>query len=179
MKRLILTTDSSGAGSIGAARLADLVIVLERRLVWGPPLSQAQLDAFFEVRNAVRGSQDRGLHWQDYTTEWRLERSGGKDLSLIEFCSRYDQIELWIDPDPNAQLNLVWLLDFLGAHDEPVSKMKFVQADFAIPAREPEEQGGNPYASASPEVTSIWPALRGGHIARRRPRTGSTCLRWI
>jgi hypothetical protein len=139
MKRLILTTDSSGAGSIGAARLADLVIVLERRLVWGPPLSQAQLDAFFEVRNAVRGSQDRGLHWQDYTTEWRLERSGGKDLSLIEFCSRYDQIELWIDPDPNAQLNLVWLLDFLGAHDEPVSKMKFVQADFAIPAREPEE----------------------------------------
>ena len=135
MKRLILTTDASGAGSIGAARLADLVITLERRLVWGPPLSQAQLDAFF----AVRGSQDRGLHWQDYTPEWRLERSGGKDLGFIEFCSRYDQIELWIDPDPNAQLNLVWLLDFLGAHEEPASKMKFVQADFAMPEREPEE----------------------------------------
>ena len=135
MKRLILTTDSSGAGSIGAARLADIVIALERRLVWGPPLSQAQLGAFF----TARGSQDLGLHWQDYTPAWRLGRSGGKDLGFIEFCSRYDQIELWIDPDPNAQLNLIWLLDFLRAHEEPASKVKFVQADFAIPEREPEE----------------------------------------
>jgi hypothetical protein len=139
MARLILTTDSSGAGSIGAARLADFVITLERRLVWRPPLSQAQLDAFFEVRNGARGSQDWGLHWQDYTPEWRLERSGGMDLGFIEFCARYDQIELWIDPDPNAQLNLVWLLDFLNSRDEPVSRMKFVQADFTIPDRRPKE----------------------------------------
>ena len=35
MKRFVLTTDSSAAGGIGAAGLADFVIVLERRLVWG------------------------------------------------------------------------------------------------------------------------------------------------
>jgi hypothetical protein len=47
MKRLVLTTDSSGAGGIAAAGLADFVIVLERRLVWGLPLSQVQSDAYF------------------------------------------------------------------------------------------------------------------------------------
>jgi len=133
MKRLILTT--SGAGNIGAARLADFVITLGRRLVWGPPLSQAQLDASF----AARTPQEEGLHWQDYTPAWRLERSGGKDLGLIEFCARYDAIELWIDPDPNAQLNLVWLLDFLRDHETLAWTTKYVQADFVVAGREPGE----------------------------------------
>jgi hypothetical protein len=50
MKRLVLTTRDSSAGGIGAAGLADFVIVLGRRLVWGPPLSQAQLGAYFMAR---------------------------------------------------------------------------------------------------------------------------------
>ena len=36
MTRLIVTTDSSTAGAIQQAGLADLVIAIERRLVWGP-----------------------------------------------------------------------------------------------------------------------------------------------
>jgi hypothetical protein len=35
MKRLILTTDDSGAGCIKVAGLADFAITLGRRLVWG------------------------------------------------------------------------------------------------------------------------------------------------
>jgi hypothetical protein len=128
MRRLVLTTDSSAAGGIGAAGLADFVIVLGRRLVWGPPLSQAQLDAYFTAQAA----QEEGLHWQDHTPAWRLERSGGKDFGLIEFCSAYDSIELWIDPDPNAQLNLIWLLDFLRGHGQLALKTILVQADVSI-----------------------------------------------
>jgi hypothetical protein len=125
---LVLTTDSSGSGAIGAAGLADFVIVFERRLVWGPPLSQAQLDAYFTART----TQEQGLHWQYHTPAWRLERSGGKGLGLIEFCARYDTVELWIDPDPNAQLNQIWLLDFLRGHEQLALKMGLVHADVSI-----------------------------------------------
>jgi hypothetical protein len=58
---------------------------------------------------------------------------------LIEFCAGYDSIELWIDPDPNAQLNMIWLLDFLRGHGRLSAQMKFVQADFAIGGKGPEE----------------------------------------
>jgi hypothetical protein len=126
MKRLILTTSDSGSGSIGATGLADFVITLERRFAWGPLPSGAQLEAFFSARTA----QERGLHWQDFTPARRFEKPGGKDLGLIEFCARYESVELWIDPDPNAQLNLLWLLDYLYADEKLVSKVKFVQADF-------------------------------------------------
>ena len=47
MTRLIVTTDSSTAGAIQRAGLADLVIAIERRLVWGPLPSGAELEAFF------------------------------------------------------------------------------------------------------------------------------------
>ncbi len=30
---------------------------------------------------------------------------------MIDLCERCETIELWIDPDPNAQLTLIWLLD--------------------------------------------------------------------
>jgi hypothetical protein len=48
-------------------------------------------------------------------------------------------VELWIDPDPNAQLSLIWLLDFLRGHGQLAAQMEFVQADFVIGSFEPDE----------------------------------------
>src|SRR5215831_2233749 len=107
MTRLILTADSSAAGALELAGLGDLVIAVERRLVWGPLPSEAQLEAFFAERRA----QDQGLHWLDDTPPWRLEKSGAKDLGLLELFARCDSVELWMGPEPNAQLMLLWLLD--------------------------------------------------------------------
>jgi hypothetical protein len=134
MTRLALTTDSSGAGSIKASGHADIAIALERRLVWGRPPSDAETEAFF----AVRTTQREGLHWRDYSPSWRIEKSGGKDLGLIEFCAGYDSVALWIDPDPNTQLMLLWLLDFLRGHEQLASKVKFIQTDFSIGGCKPE-----------------------------------------
>ena len=58
------------------------------------------------------------MHWQHHTPVWRLEHSGGKDLGLIE---SYD-----------AQLSLIFLLDFLRGHEQSALKMKLVQADVGI-----------------------------------------------
>ena len=62
-----------------------------------------------------------------------------KDLGLIELCERCETIELWIDPEPNAQLTLIWLLDYLRHHAQIVSKLTLVQADAAIGDHLPEE----------------------------------------
>ena len=51
---------------------------------------------------------------------------------MIEFCARFETVELWADPDPNAQLQLVWLLDQLRPHADVASKTVLVQTDTRI-----------------------------------------------
>ena len=135
MTRLIVTTDSSTAGAIQQAALADLVIAIERRLVWGRLPSDAELDAFF----APRTTQSHGLHWLDDTPSWRLEEMGLKDRGLIELLSERDSAELWIGPEPNAQLLLLWLLDHCGREDAAVSKLVMHQLDAAAGAVDPAQ----------------------------------------
>ena len=101
MTRLILATDSSTAGAIQQAGLADLVIAIERRLVWGRLPCDAEFDAFF----APRTTQPQGLHWLDDTPSWRIEESGAKDRGFIELPGDYDSVEFWRGPEPNALTN--------------------------------------------------------------------------
>jgi len=107
MTRLIVTTDSSTAGAIQQAGLADLVIAIERRLVWGQLPSDAELKAFFAPRTA----QPHGLHWLDDTPLWRLEEWGVKDRGFFELLAECSSFEFWKGTGPNAQLLMLWLLD--------------------------------------------------------------------
>ena len=137
MTRLILTTDDSGAGTLRTAKIADIVIPFGLRLVWGPLPSDAELATLLEARSTRHGSPDP--HWLDFVPPHRLEEMEGKDLGLIDFCEPCEAIELWIDPDPNSQLTLVWLLDYLRRHAGIVSKLTLVQADVHIGNHSPEE----------------------------------------
>jgi hypothetical protein len=135
MTRLILTADASSAGGLKEAGRADIVIDLVPRFVWGPLPSESELAAML----AARTTQKPGSHWLDYASSKRMKEFGGKDFGLIEFCQRCETIELWIDPDPNAQLTLIWLLDYLRHHANIVSKLTLVQADVTIGGYLPEE----------------------------------------
>jgi len=135
MTRLILTNDTSAAGNLGAAHLADFLIGLERQLIWGRLPSDAELKVFFGQRK----KRQHRLHWLDYSPRWRLERVDAVGLGLIEFCARYDAIDLWIDPGPNGQLQLVCLLHYLSPHREITSKLTLLQADSRIAEHWPEE----------------------------------------
>ena len=137
MTRLILTTDDSGAGCLKGTGLADIVIWFGLRFVWGPLLSDAELATFLEARSTKHGSP--GSHWLDFIRPWHLEKIEGKDLGLIDLCERCETIELWIDPDPNAQLTLIWLLDYLRHHAKIASKLTLLQADVRIGDHPPEE----------------------------------------
>jgi hypothetical protein len=137
MTRLILTTDDSGAGCLKGTGLADIVIWFGLRFVWGPLLSDAELATFLEARSTKHGSP--GSHWLDFVRARYLEEIQGKDLGLIDLCERCETIELWIDPEPNAQLTLIWLLDYLRHHGKTASKLTLVQADVRIGNHPPEE----------------------------------------
>jgi hypothetical protein len=76
MKRLILTTSDSGAGCLKAAGVADKVVGSGHRFVVGPLLPQAKL---------AESLAPFGL------------------ADLADVADRFDAIDLWIDPDPNAQ----------------------------------------------------------------------------
>src|SRR6266567_2748189 len=135
MTRLILTNDISAAGSLKMADLADIVIPIERRLVLGPPPSDAESVGFF----AARSKQEHGLHWQDYTPPWRLEKFGGRDLGLIECCANCESVELWMDAAPNAQLLLIWLLDHFRFYGNVALRLALLQADLLIGGKAPED----------------------------------------
>jgi hypothetical protein len=140
MTRLVLTTDDAGAGSLRAAGIADIVLPFLIRFVWGPLPSDAELATFLEARSTKHGSP--GSHWLDFVRPLHLEGIEGKDLGLIDFCERCETIELWVDPEPNAQLTLIWLLDYLRHHGKTASKLTLVQANVRIGGHPPEEIAG-------------------------------------
>ena len=146
MTRLILTNATSAAGGLKFAGRADIAIPLERRLGRGRAPTDAERASFF----AARTNQFGDCHWQDFTSPTWLERWGAKDLGLLEFCARCESVELWIDPDPNGQLQLIWLLDYLRAHQEIASKFTLVQADRRI-----GRQGAEKLAKWQPRAVTV------------------------
>ena len=116
MTRLILTTSDSGAGSLKGAGIADIVIPFGFRFVWGPLPSDAELTA-----SLAPSSTQRPWLWDIYRKH--LGENRESEHELIDLCARCDTIELWIDPEPNAQLTLIWLLDYLRHHGTIASKL--------------------------------------------------------
>jgi hypothetical protein len=137
MTRLILTTSDSGAGSLRHADIGDIVLPFDFRFVWGPLPTPVELGTLLAVRSAEHGPP--GAHWLDFISPRYLEEIGAKGLGLIDLCEWCETIELWIDPDPNAQLTLIWLLDYLRHQGKIASKLTLVQADAIIGGHLPEE----------------------------------------
>lgn len=129
MKRLILTSSDSGAGGLIGAGLADCVVPLGLRFVWGQLPSRSELETWLSSRSAMH--EVSGSHWLDLAGK-RFEKVRTEGPGLVEFCGRFEAVELWVDPDPDAQLTLIWLLDHLRRHPEIVSRLTLVQADVSI-----------------------------------------------
>jgi hypothetical protein len=130
MKRLILTFDDSAAGGLRGAGLADCVLPFGFCFVWGRLRPANELEAMLSPR-AVQPA-GASFHWLDNLNGAQFEEARKQGVGLIEFCARYQTIELWADPEPNAQLQLVWLLDQLRSHADVVSKTALVQTDTRI-----------------------------------------------
>jgi hypothetical protein len=109
---------------------ADLAVDFSVRFVWGPLPSPAELAAYLGPRAPDHAP---GHHWSDSASRWsRSENRSRRDLSLAEFCQQYETVELWFDTEPNAQLRLVWLLDYFRSHPETVARLKLRLVDLEM-----------------------------------------------
>jgi hypothetical protein len=119
MARLILTTDRAHR-TTDAAYATSLFLPFGhylghhmQRLVYGDPPTTAELDDCFDVKSAQR-HEKRGSHWLDYIPSRNLDRFEVRGIGLAQLCASFETVELWIEPTANDQLELIWLLDYLG-----------------------------------------------------------------
>lgn len=145
MKRLILTS-SSGSG-LARSGLAELVISSSFHFEWGPLPSPEKLAAYFAARSANLGPGD---HWSDWGIRWPKGIKDRKDLPLADFCERYDVVELWSDPAPRDQLQLVCLLDYLSSCSSLVRKLRL-----RLVASELTTERGEDLAASEPHIHII------------------------
>lgn len=128
MKPLILTGWS--IPEFTRSDFADLAVDFFFRFGWGPLPSQDELSTYLGPRPA---DLDRGRHWSDFASRWSQSKNRSRrDLSLAEFCQQYETVELWFDTEPNAQLRLVWLLDYFRSYPKAVPRLKFRLVDLAM-----------------------------------------------
>jgi hypothetical protein len=69
-------------------------------------------------------------HWSDYVS-WPRD-VGPPDSGLVEFCQLFETVELWFDPSPNDQLQLIWLLDYLRLHPDILARLKLRLVSFDL-----------------------------------------------
>ena len=74
----------------------------------------------------------------DHFPPHRLGEFHPQGLDSLDLCERCEAVELWFDPEPNAQLMLVQLLDCLSSRENIVSKLTLFQADVDIAEQRPE-----------------------------------------
>jgi hypothetical protein len=115
MKRLILS--GLHGARLEKTDLADVTVFFMFKFAWGELPTPQKLASFL----AARSDQGQGDHWSDYIVRRRRD---GRDLSLIEFCKLYDEVEFWFDPTPSDQLQLIWLLDFFSSYPDVASRLK-------------------------------------------------------
>ena len=136
MTRLILTTSDSGAGCLGQTGIADIVIPFDFRFVWGPLPSVSDLATLFATRSEQHGPTVP--HWLDNFDNGHREKIRQKGFGLLDLCGQCETVDLWVDPEPNAQLMLICLLDFFHSHGRSPSPMTLFQADVVIGNQSPE-----------------------------------------
>jgi hypothetical protein len=147
MTRLILT---SGSGlDLERSGRADVVIAFTYRFAWGPPPSSDELATYLAARSDKHA---RGTHWSDFCLRKSSVTQARRDLGLVEFCKQCETVELWFDPHPNDQLQLIWLLDHFSSYPEIVARLRLRIVDFELLMATPEELGR--WKVRGPEVTS-------------------------
>ncbi|MGY4480606.1 hypothetical protein [Bradyrhizobium sp. USDA 3364] len=157
MKRLILSSPSGL--DLQRAGLAEAVLPLSFRFVWGVLPSPQKLAAYF----GVRAGQTQGNHWSDWISP---KGKAWKDLAFSAYCESFDVIELWFDPDPNDQLQLIWVLSQLQAQPETAAKLKLRLVSFSLLAMLPEWRGWNEVPLANVRAADLdtasmcWQAYR-------------------
>ncbi|MEH2561122.1 hypothetical protein [Bradyrhizobium sp. AZCC 2289] len=126
MKPLILTSSSSRRMR---SELADVVIDFRFRFVPGTLPPPDELATYVAARSEKHGPAE---HWSDFVGRWPHGDRARRDFGLLEFCQPFEAIEFWFDPEPNDQLQQIWLLDCFRSHPKTAAKLKLRHVDFDL-----------------------------------------------
>ncbi|BAL75702.1 hypothetical protein [Bradyrhizobium cosmicum] len=148
MKRAFLT--SSSGFDLMHPDLAEIVIPFTFRFVDGP----LPLEEFAAYVSGRSETVKPGVHWSDFVGRWPQHAEDRSDLALAEFCQHHDVVELWFDPTPNDQLQLICLLDYLRSHPEIVAKSKLRLIAFDLMSQEAANIGKSLSDIPSVDITS-------------------------
>ena len=186
MSTLILVTCDSAAGHLKREKRADRIQSFTHRLVTGPVPVDGPPETFFLRQRSLYEAD--GLFYEPFWFE-REDLDGTKPQfkpiwsRLPDVCREHDRIELWVDPDPNAQLVMVQLLDWLGSLPDIVPRLWLKQSDsplgqrhagdWVLPPRPVEaidlalaRRAWSAFGAATPEV---WSSLRDDPDLERMP----------
>jgi hypothetical protein len=109
---------------------ADLAVQFPFHFVWGQLPSPDELAFHLGHRSADHGP---GEHWSDFAYGWEQSKNREpQDCGLLEFCQHYETVELWFDTRPDAQLQLVWLLDYFRSHPDVVARLRLRLLDLDL-----------------------------------------------
>ena len=138
MSTLILVTCDSSAGHLKQEKRADRIQAFTHRLVTGPVPVDGCPKTFFQRQRGLFEAD--GVFHEPYWFE--RENLDGTNpqfepiwSGLPEVCREHDRIELWVDPDPNAQLVMLQLLDWLGSLPDIVPRLWLKQSDSPLGQR--------------------------------------------
>lgn len=128
--KLIITTSDSGMGHLKASNAGNRYVAVWPTLVWS---ELPDAPSFFQSRPTPSQSEQdqnpffKNLHWFHTNIEFdsplRTEWPAFRDL-----IKEHERIELWIDPDPNSQLVLMLLLDYLQEGPDCLGKIWLYQS---------------------------------------------------
>lgn len=125
MKPLILT--SWLALDFLKPEIADLAVNFNFHFVWGPLPSADDLAVYLGPRSYDEAAD---CNWSTFAARWgHSENKRFRDHGMIEFCQHYEAVELWFDTNPEAQLQLVWLLDYFRSCPAIAAKLKLRRVD--------------------------------------------------
>jgi hypothetical protein len=96
--------------------IADAVMPVGHRF-----FLRESLPSDVEIANSLEEDDWLGRIYRKYA------RETDHGSRTIDLCEPFDTVDLWIDPDPNAQLILIWLLEYFRPHEAVVSKLNLVQ----------------------------------------------------
>ncbi|WP_245305634.1 MULTISPECIES: hypothetical protein [unclassified Bradyrhizobium] len=136
MSHLILATNDLAEDVLRQSGVANLALGFYLRFVWRKLPSEERLLKGLERRSEKHCNP--GDHWLDDVCRGSLNGFGTRDIGFLELCAKFDSIEIWVDPRPNDQLVLVWLLDLLRPYKEITTKLSLVHTDDIVANYAPE-----------------------------------------
>lgn len=121
--------------------------MVSHRFVWGPVELNTNDPEFFQVKrfaswDAFPDTSDQPESWLREHSERRFEWS-----AHIRSLASYTRIELWMDPDPNAQLQLLYLLHYFSTQSSLITKVFIAQIKRPLGETPPHE-----HRILSPEI---------------------------